>query len=164
MMTEKWLNIADRVGYQVSDLGNIRSSSKPIKQFPNRNGYSLVSLRMRTFSVHRLVAKAFVPNPRNLPVVNHINGIKSDCRAVNLEWTTARGNSRHALINGLMSDVGENARLAKLTKSDVLEIANMLPYKSNTDIARIYNVHPTSISKIRVGKTWSLTLRSEPNK
>ena len=51
--------------------------------------------------VHRLVATVFVPNPEGLPEVNHINGVKSDCRAVNLEWATRLANVRHAIDTGL---------------------------------------------------------------
>ena len=69
------------------------------------NGYMSISLQLdgktRVKSVHRLIAEAFVPNPDNKPVVNHINGIKTDNRASNLEWVTHSENDLHAYKTGL---------------------------------------------------------------
>lgn len=56
-----------------------------------------------TFYVHILVAKHFIPNPKNLPEVNHKDGNKSNCAAYNLEWTDRKGNEEHAWRTGLKS-------------------------------------------------------------
>jgi len=76
---------------------------KPVK---NSDGYLRISLytayRQRThFAVHRIIGVLFVPNPQGFKFINHKNGIKSDNRAVNLEWTDHSGNLRHAYKLGL---------------------------------------------------------------
>jgi hypothetical protein len=80
-----------------------------LKPFSNGKGYSMVGLRSserlksgRTKSkkvyVHRMVAETYLPNPCNLPEVNHINYIRNDNRVVNLEWCDRLSNVRHSNV------------------------------------------------------------------
>lgn len=118
---EEWRDIPTFEGlYQVSSLGRIKrlsmikkSRSKMGRTFyrtlPERitkgrrdkDGYLTITIsnlenRQRAYKIHRLVAMAFIPNPQNLPQINHINGIRDDNRVVNLEWCDARYNQYHA--------------------------------------------------------------------
>ena len=78
---------------------------KVLKQQHMPNGYLRAPLRGQKHTeyiyVHRLVAEAYIPNPQNKPMVNHINGNKADNRVGNLEWVTGLENHTHAFELGL---------------------------------------------------------------
>ena len=74
---------------------------KPVRHKGNRTDYFDVQIgRGKRELIHRLVAKAFIPNPENLETVNHKNGIGTDNRVENLEWLSVRDNCLHAKANG----------------------------------------------------------------
>ena len=91
---EIWKDAPGFPGYQVSDAGRVKRSinGKMLRPVRYSNGYYVVNLSGRRIGVHRLVAMAFVPNPDGLPQINHKNEIKTDNRAENLEWCTAKYN------------------------------------------------------------------------
>lgn len=118
---EIWLPIKDYEGfYEISNLGRVRSLDRIVYFRNNKgsrhyigkilkqkyhNGYAYVNLNknkeLKVLPIHRLVAEHFIPNPDNLPVVNHKDGVKSNNYYWNLEWTTSLGNNLHAINNGL---------------------------------------------------------------
>lgn len=93
--------------YSVTNDGLVWSNmrDKFLRTQKDKDGYKTIVLRINgkaTYNfIHRLVAEAFVQNYNSLTYVNHKNGVKSDNRAVNLEWITKKDNNEHAFENGL---------------------------------------------------------------
>lgn len=131
-------------GYDVSSFGQVRSfwrkGSPPkrvdvwhlVKGTKDSYGYLFVEIRRehpdaprRRFWVHREIALTFLPNPNDLPEVNHRTAVKADNRLDNFEWVSSAGNVQHAQANGLRDNAalaGELSPKAKLTENDVREI------------------------------------------
>ena len=105
--------------------------------------------------VHRLVAKAFIPNPDNKPQVNHINGIKWDSVVSNLEWATNGENSQHAYATGLkIMPQGQDVHNAKLTNEQVVYIRENPDRLTQGQLAEMLGVHQGTISNIQLGKAY----------
>lgn len=168
--TEQWLPV---VGYEefyaVSSRGRVKRLSPNCGtaighiRVPclNSVGYPQLILSVNRkricVTVHSLVAKAFIPNPDNLPQVNHKNGIKHDNRVENLEWVSVRGNRLHAIEHNLINTAkGTRCWNAKLTDKAVAEIrARWIPYKvSQASLAAEYGVSPAVIQLIVTRKKW----------
>lgn len=83
--------------YAVNTSGQIYSyrSSRFLSPYRDTGGYYRVDLKDRAYYVHRIVAEAFLPNPNNVPEVNHLNLDKSDNRLCNLEWVSHLENIEH---------------------------------------------------------------------
>ena len=98
-----WKDIPGYEGlYKVSNTGKIFSvvTNRELSVIQKKDGYTCISLcdkdhNKKQYRIHQLVAKAFIPNPNNLPMINHKNEIKNDNRVENLEWVTAQQNSSY---------------------------------------------------------------------
>ena len=109
-IAEEWRDIEQFKGeYQISNFGRIRNyrTKKVLKNYISPEGYICNSLRhskeerTHTVRVHRLIAEAFIPNPNNYPIINHIDGNKQNNNIENLEWCTAQHNIQHSFDNRL---------------------------------------------------------------
>lgn len=107
--------------------------------------------------VHRMIAKAFIPNPENKPEINHKNGIKTDNRVENLEWVTHKENIIHSFKNNLQNNNGENNPFSILTEDQVKEIRfKFKPRKYTREmLSKEYGVKPATIKDVILRKSWS---------
>ena len=162
---EKWREIPNFTKYEASNFGSIRTKetttvdnrgrkfinhSKLIKQTKNKdrdgtfNGYMSARLtddsgNRGTRNVHRLIASTFIPNPKNLPTVNHIDGNKQNNNIKNLEWASYSNNNLHAYKNSLKTDN------KKIVYINTFNNTVMGFYYSINEAARLTNVNKNMI-------------------
>ncbi|WP_200411333.1 NUMOD4 domain-containing protein [Virgibacillus salexigens] len=167
---EIWKQIDGYAGYEVSNLGRVRSLDREIfggnkrrgkllKPAKSKQGYLYVSLyrnrESKKMRVHRLVAFMFIPNTENKYEVNHINGNKLNNKVNNLEWVTREENNKHAYVTNLNSCIGEGHHQAKLTVKQVVDIhERLMRGERGVTLAREYGVKKRTISDIKLGISW----------
>ena len=148
---EKYIIINEFDNYGISNLGNIKNikNGKLLTPYLNKNGYLTYTFCQngikKTFRIHRLVALHFIPNPNNLPYVNHIDGDKTNNRVENLEWCTAKENDNHARETGLKNQ-------EKPVIAENIETKETTTFKSVTEAGAILGINKGTISKVLNGK------------
>ena len=189
---EIWQSIPNYEGYyEASNLGKIRSldreilskrigwsnlnvKGKVLKPRNDKDGYETVVLCKDTIKkyarVHILIAETFIPNPNNLPQVNHSNNIRNDNNVNNLEWGTVQSNNfhRHKTWNHVISNTNPSGRnmsiamsLAKATKLNpenvkkIRELYNTGKY-TQQQIGDIFGLKKKHIGAVVTRRIWKL--------
>ena len=172
---EHWLPVEGFDAYEVSNLGRVRSLDRVVSHWRggmrkirgtvikprlNRYGYLQFAFsveRKKTYTcVHRVVAKAFVPNPLSLSDVNHKDLDKTNCCADNLEWMTSPQNTKHAVAAGLWNPVQNPNRARVMCANDVLEARRLratgMTYR---EVGAAMGKSYRNLVPCITGKTWS---------
>lgn len=115
-------------------------------------GYPLVALHTEGapsyYLVHKIIAHLFVPNPNNLPQINHLDGDKTNNNSCNLQWVTASENVAHARYVLRRGNI-------KLDLATATKIRADLATKSVKEIMGCYNLSHTSIIRVKNNNTWA---------
>jgi hypothetical protein len=167
-VTEEWLSVAGYEGiYAVSNHGNVMSMNYAKSKLPGlmsfnlRRGYRSVFFckigeKCRWFTVHTLVARAFLGERPSGNHINHRNGVKTDNRVENLEYCTPAENSKHNFKIGLQCNKGENHSQSRLNDEKIREIRRLVKSGiAQTHVARKFGIHQSQISNIARGRAWA---------
>lgn len=146
---EIWKKIKDFDEYSVSNFGNVRNDQKGtlLKLRKSTCGYMCLQLKSKRNMkyVHRLVGEAFIPNPQNLPQIDHIDGDKTNNAVYNLRWVSVSENCRA---------YGSEQR-AENRKREVLAIntnGEKVVFDSRKSVAEHFKCSPT---KVKYGYTYA---------
>lgn len=142
------------------NLGHGQVGGYYLKPILGQNGYLTVTLNSaghkNKVNIHRLLGEHFIKGCRPGYIINHKNGIKTDNRLQNLEWTTYANNSRHAFrhkLIGIYKD--QDNKNTCLTIWEVRKIKQLLTLNfSQRDIARLFNISRGPVDRINRGISW----------
>lgn len=160
----KSLNRLKTVRVSLSNVSKITRvyGGKILKLSNNKLGYKKVTLSKNnvvvTKLVHRLVAEAFLENPKNKKCVNHLDKNPQNNFVNNLEWCTYKENERHSWKNGKKRVRGDKNSFAKLSDQEAVQIMWLLKNVSGiiqTDLAEVFNVSLQTVNAIKKGRRWS---------
>lgn len=155
----------EQTNYDISNKGRVRNrnTDKILNQDNTHNSYYRVTIHKKHYSVHRLIAFAFIPIPKKykeIPIdklyVNHKDGYKWHNYEYNLEWCTAKENMEHARKHNLNNGIiGENSHLAKMNNITAIKCCILLSEGYNTSaIAALLGISKKSVQHIKDGESW----------
>lgn len=138
---------------------HVRNAGRILKETTDRGGYRLVSMalegaRPRKLKVHVLVARAFLGLRPAGADINHINGKKTDNRAVNLEYVSRGENIAHAYEMGLMTSRGAKNGRATITEEQARYIYRMKGVKLQRELAAEIGCSKAVVANIQSGRAW----------
>ena len=145
MKKEYWKPVVGYEGhYQVSNFGRVKSikfgKERILKPGTNKYGYLLVMLckdgKVKGFTVHRLVAEAFLPNPHNYPCVNHKDENKQNNNVSNLEWCSAQYNNTYGTRIERVAEKTTNGKCSKPVLQYTLDGEFVREWKSTAECGR----------------------------
>ena len=135
-----WIEGAD--DFYISSKGRFKRGRKLRKQSTDPEGYKRCNIGNRKYRVHRLVAMAFIPNPDNLPIIDHIDGNKSNNNKENLRWVDYRENTQSAYDMGL-NPSGRKRDVIALDSDN-----NAFIFESQVEASKFTGVPAKAISKV----------------
>ena len=157
---ELWKPLLEYKGIEVSSIGRIRKAANKsrkeriLTEFPkDRDGYCRCSVQKldgtwTSQPVHRLVAKAFIPNVENKQAVNHIDGNRTNNRVENLEWVTPRENVIHSFRFGSRREYKTVPKKTLLTDFQISQIDILRKSYTVNQIAKLFNIEYQSLKNI----------------
>lgn len=152
MKTEVWKQYEDFSDYQFSNFGRVRSfkcGKETIRHYSDKNEYVPVTLSQnkiqKTKYLHIIIATLFLPNPKNKPEVDHIDGWKSNNNVANLKWVTHVENTSY----------GHNLhrKNEEETAKDIFILSHLSCFSDN-NVARYYKVSSKNVNNIKNGWCW----------
>ena len=172
-IVEEWRPVVGYEGlYEVSDWGNVRSldvylpskggsvalrRGRLMKQYLDKDGYCRVGIhkngKERTVGVHQLVALAFIPNPDNLPVIDHIDGHRDNNVVGNLRWFTVTLNNSTEQARRKKSQGAYRRRdNKKIIYQYTLDGELVAEYESTMEAERVNGYGRSALSRCALGK------------
>lgn len=156
---EIWKSLPEYIGIEVSNLGRVRKNTRKhhnevMEMFcKDRDGYFRCTVYRAkggytSEPVHRLIAKAFIPNPENKPCVNHKDNDRTNNRAENLEWVTHKENVYHSFLHGERKKLKTVQRNTVLTDFQISQIDKLRTIYTVNQIANLFNIKYTTLKNI----------------